>query len=72
MYEVGRVVRHFIADDATGERQGIRTSHFGDASTVDRYGQAAGIRAVEGANCGLLERCHHGLLLIGKATLTHT
>jgi hypothetical protein len=70
MNEVGRVVRHFFADDAAGERQRIRAPHLGDASTVDRYGQAAGVRAIEGANCGLLERCHRGVLRIGEATLT--
>src|SRR5262245_63334463 len=58
--EVGRVVRHFVADDAAGERQCIRTPHLGDASTLDRYGQAARIRGVEGDNCGVLESCVGG------------
>ena len=56
--EIVGVMRHLGADDALGIGQGVGAAHFDDAAVVDRHGQAAGVRAVEGADAGALHEGH--------------
>jgi hypothetical protein len=58
MNEVGRVVRHLVADGAGGERQNVGASHLGDTPCLDRHFQAAGIGTVQRADAGVLLQSH--------------
>ena len=60
VHEGGHVLRHLVADDASGERRGFGAADLDDALVLDRDAEAAGVGTIEGADAGAFDDSHWG------------
>ena len=58
MYPLGGLMGHLAAQDPVGIGQGVRSAHSHDAISLHAHGEAAGVRAVEGADTGAVDGMH--------------
>src|ERR1700730_7361742 len=64
VHEIRGVMGNLVADDAFRERKRVRAAHLDDAAFVHGDGEAAGIGAVQSADCVALDG-RHGWLRAG-------